>query len=325
MLGLIGSFLALWWSSSRTVTYALAFSHVLGISQLCIGFVFASLLSGLPELLVALFSVYRGIPQLSVGDLIGSNFTDISLVIGLPICVISGMRIPKHELSHLQFLLFLITLLMAMVFSIGLLGRFMGVLLLIAYVLVIAWLWSMERTTVIVREQAELQQQRVALADEQFSLGVLSMKLAFSGGLLLFSAYAAVHIAAHISSLLGLSVFALGSTLFALGTSVPELLFNIQAVRKKEYDLALGNSFGSVLSQGSLILGLLAICSDQPLHLDSVRHIAPFMFFAFGVLGYGLLMRHRISRLHGLIVLLLYTMYLITELYIVRTGPTMLS
>lgn len=317
-IALIGSLFLLWWSGDGVVRYSLATSHILGISGLFIGFALIAFATGLPELVVAIMSTVSGASQMSAGDIIGSNFIDVSLVLGLPALMIRSLHVPKEQFRHLIILLFTITLLMAIIFSLGSLTRVHGLCLVIGYLAAIWWLWRTRQTTIIARDHAEIQQEKIEQQEHLTSKRALLIKLSAMLILLIAASYGAVYAALEIAKYYHISTTLIGATIFALGTSLPELTLSMHAVRKREHDLALGNSFGSVLAQGSFILGMLAMMSPDPIRLDPLRKIAPYMFLAYGIIGYGMIRRNKITKIDGLILTLLYGVFIAVEYFFLR-------
>ncbi len=136
--------------------------------------------------------------------------------------------------------------------------------------------------------------------------------------MILIASEFSVNCAIKLTSLLKFSLETVGATILAIGTSLPELTLAITAVKKKEYSLAIGNSLGSVLEQGTLLLGLLAFASDKPINIVPLRMLAPFMFLSFVILGFGILKRKKLTRIHGAIMVFVFVMFLVYQLIWVR-------
>ena len=312
---LVCGLLILWWSGDKSVRYSRQASYLFGLSTFFIGFVIVSISTGIPELSVALTSVFNKVPNLSVGDIIGSNFTDISLVLGIPTVLFGAIYVRAKERKDLIFSLVLIFLVMGVVFLFGTLKPIHGLLLIGIYIFCLVEFWKSRHIEVAREEEKKHIEEK--LKKEKFLVSKIGtvIKLLVSIALVLVSSQLCVFSAVKIAAFFKISIVSIGSTIIALGTSFPELALSISAVRRKDYSLALGNALGSVLEQGTLILGILAFSSKNSINVRSAISVAPFMFVAFGIVGYGIIKRNRINRLEGIALLLTYVAFIAYQIF----------
>ncbi|MCK4265623.1 sodium:calcium antiporter [Candidatus Babeliales bacterium] len=308
-IGIFAGIVLLWWAGDKAVKFSEEMAHVFGLSTFFVGFIIMSVSTGFPELAVSITSILKGVGSLSAGDIIGSNFSDLALVLGIPAFFAGSIHILKSEYDNFVFMLLITSLVMSSVFIIGSLTAVHGVLLIGLYVYCLLILWKARHVKKIVKEKAELSKERVK------KLVVVSkpwiiLKLVFSLVGLLAASELAVRNAIALAEVFNLSLSTLGATIFAVGTSLPELSVSMSAMKRKDYSLMLGNSLGSVLEQATLILGFLAIAAPSPVHLQYLRSIAPFMFLAFGIIGFGIIKRRKINRFEGGLLILLYVAYI---------------
>jgi cation:H+ antiporter len=306
---LLFSLILLWWAGEWVVRYGLIASRLFGYSRLFVGFVLLAVATGLPELSVALLAFFRGASGLGAGDIVGSNFVDISLVLGLPALIVSSIYVPRAEKQVLMGMLGVTSYVMAVVFCLGRLHPWHSILLIPVFFIAMWLLWQTRHAKEVVEDKfaqvKEKRQEEIYLPGKGGTL----VKLAASLSLLLVASQLVVYFAIAIAHDLKLSLEIIGSTFVAVGTSLPELTISIQSCRRKEYSLALGNSFGSVLEQGSLILGILALISPQPIDITPLYHIIPFMFSAFGIVAFGIGVRNKINRFEGAALVFLFCAY----------------
>ncbi|HJM68497.1 MAG TPA: sodium:calcium antiporter [Candidatus Babeliales bacterium] len=305
----------LWWSGELTVKYAIETAHVFNLSMLFVGFIVISIATGIPELAIAITTLFRGVHSLSVGAILGSNFSDIALVLGIPAFFIQTIIIKKDEYKESVFMLGLSAAVMAFVFLWGELHWWSGIVLILVYFIALATIWHLchvpKAAHAYVHKdlKPEYKSHEVGVGHKVLVVG----KLLASGGLVLFGSHLSVIASIELAKNLPWSIGTIGSTIMAIGTSLPELTIAFIAVRRKEYALAIGASFGSVLEQGTLILGILALFSRTPISISEFTHLAPFMFIAFAITGYGIIRRERINRKEGGALLALYVMFLVYE------------
>lgn len=305
----------LWWSGELTVKYAIATAHIFNLSMFFIGFIVISISTGLPELAITITSLFYGVHQLSVGTILGSNFSDVALVLGLPAFFIRTLLVQKDEYKECVFMLGLSAAVMAFVFLWGELYWWTGILLILVYLIALATIWRLRKIRKATREyfQEELKPEykphEISVEQKILVFG----KLLASGGLVLLGSHLSIVASIALAKHLPWTIGTIGSTIMAVGTSLPELIIAFFAARRKEYALAIGTSFGSVLEQGTLILGILALFSHVPISITQFRHLAPFMFISFAIAGYGIIRRERINRREGGSLILLYLIFLVYE------------
>jgi len=309
---LLLSLCLLWVAGDLSVRYSIQTASMFKMRTLFVGFVLIAISTGFPELSVVIASLFENVTPISAGTILGSNVCDISLVLGLPILLSGKLLIKPEENKDAGPMFFIAALAMALVFLLGSLQRITGLFLILIYFVSLWGLWRNRTRKEMIEEEKE--QERVVLSDGnsffKTKTGII-VKLLCSLALVLVASELVVRFAIKLTSLLSLSLATVGATILAVGTSLPELTLSLQAVRKREYDLAIGNSLGSVLEQGTLLLGILAVSSPTPIKINSLRMIAPFMFLSFAVLGFGLFKRRRLTRIEGSIMLAIFCSFIV--------------
>jgi len=312
-LAILAGFALLIWSADLFVTGASATARNLGVSPLIIGLTVVGFGTSAPEMLVASIAAYGGNPGLAVGNAIGSNITNIALVLGatafiVPLSVHSSIL--KREYPLLIAATLLAVVLMA---TDNALSTIDGILMLLLLFILMTW---------IVR-QALKQRQGNNAADPLSSefddeipadmpmpkaLGLLTTGMV----ILLLSSKLLVWGAIDIATLFGISDLIIGLTIVAIGTSLPELAASIMSARKGEHDIALGNVIGSNMFNTLGVLGIAAIIKPAELTAGVLSRDLPIMvtltvimfMMAFGRRGAG-----EITRTEGAILLLIFIAY----------------
>jgi cation:H+ antiporter len=309
LAGLAIGLLLLWWAGSRSVTYCRQTAEVFGLTRFFVGFVIMAVSTGIPELAVAFTSVFRHVPQLSVGDIIGSNFLDISLVLGIPALFIGPLLVHERQDRHeLLFSLFISCLVMMLVFMFGFLYWWHGIFLILVYLAYLIWLHRIRHPMPAVEVGEVPRGNNNAGSPKQPSPAMkwkTTAKLLASLGLVILAAHMSVEMGIAVAYTFAWRLEVVGVAIFSIGTSLPELVFSVHAVLAKEYSLALGNAFGSVFEQATLILGLLAFISPHGINIKPFFSIIPFMFLSFFIVGFGMLKRRKIGKFEAIGMLLL--------------------
>lgn len=247
------------YGADRLVYGAAVLSRTLGVPPLIIGMTVVGIGTSLPELVVSITAALHQQRDLAVGNVIGSNITNILLIIGAaallrPLCVRSD--IVRRELP----LLLVVTLLCGVLLADDYLSRGEGMILLasgglfILLMLKIARLAQREGLDILTHEQlAELPH------DGNQTVACLWLALAFI--ILPLSSRIVVDNASVLAHYLGVSELVIGLTVLAIGTSLPELATLIAGALKGEDDIALGNIIGSNIFNITIVLGVSTLIS----------------------------------------------------------------
>jgi len=323
-LGIIFGLLVLWWSSDKTVESSIKLSEIFGITTFFIGFVLIAISTGLPELAITIASLWDKVPGVAAGTIIGSNLGDISLVLGVPAILLGTINAKKEDKLNLMFLLMVTSLVMALVFIAGILSFWYGPFLVILYFSSIIWLWKTRSVKVVPHKEVveELGGEEKLKRKKALRTKVtVILKLFGSLFLVVLSSKISIDCAIVVAKNLKFSLISIGATVFAIGTSLPELALSLQAVRKREYSMAFGNAFGSVLEQATLILGILVIGSSKPVDISMLRPIAPLMFLSYAIVAHSLLKKTKVGkkvglgRFEGVILLVLFSIHIVYYLF----------
>lgn len=262
VIAVIFGLLVLIWSADRFVSGAASTAYRLGMSSLLVGMIIVGFGTSAPEIVVSALASYQGNPGLALGNAIGSNISNIALILGItamvsPILVHSN--IVKRELPILGA----VTLFLVFLLRNGLLTRMDGILLIVVFSLVMGWsiYTATHRGNDALESEfdSQLNQPEMTLKNGIFWLVVGMLLLIVSSRLLVWGAV-------EIAVALGVSDLIVGLTVVAVGTSLPELASSIAATRKGEHDIALGNVIGSNLFNTLGVIGLAGVI--HPLAVD---------------------------------------------------------
>ena len=243
------------WSADRFVYGASSVARNLGVSPMIIGLTIVAMGSSAPEMLVSASAAWQGRLDTSVGNALGSNITNILLVIGAA-ALLKPIAVSSLTLKREYPLLVLCTLLGYYFIADNSLSRIEGMMLLAAFIsfimLLVYWGKTAKADDPLVAEiSAELPEP---------ASGVKSVLWVAAGLILLLaSSQLLVHGAVTIARYAGMSDLLIGLTIIAIGTSLPELAASIIGILKGEDDLALGNIIGSNIFNILAVLGLGAV------------------------------------------------------------------
>jgi len=314
--GVVASLIFLWLAGDRVVRYAVELAMALQVTKFFIGFIVLAIAAGIPELAVAVAAAFTGASQISAGDIIGANFSDIALVSGL-IFVLAGRIALRHaDRMKLIQMLAVTGSVIAVVFVLGSVGKVFGFLLIIFYAIALYVIRHKKKKHDIWQDEVQAITHDITTTKDVVltSRFGLITKLFFSVVGVLGCSWLVVHCAVALSVLFEAQLETIGATICALGTSLPELAMGLTALKRKEYEIALAPTLGSVLEHSTLVLGVLGMCSRYPVSFATLHGAGIFMFIGFVLMIFFLWLARPLARWQGGILLALYVVYLAYEL-----------
>ena len=252
------------WSADRFVYGASALAKNIGISTMMIGLTIVAMGSSAPEIVVSAMASANGNMNTAVGNALGSNITNIALVLGIT-ALVKPLVVASTTLKRELPALLVITLIAVAFLFDGELASYEGLILMGLFVFVLAmmaWLsLQVDKEDPLVAETADEIPSNVSTTSALIWVGV---------GLVLLplSAHFLVDSAVEIARYFGISDLVIGLTIIAFGTSLPELAASIAGVLKGEDDLALGNIIGSNIFNLLAVLGMPGLIAPGLLDPD---------------------------------------------------------
>ncbi len=265
---LVAGFLLLAWSADQLVSSALQLGQRLNISAYIIGFLVLGFGTSAPELLVSGLSAWQGNPGLAIGNALGSNITNILLILGITLCV-SPLYLHENALRRDFIILIAATALFTVLIFDRQLQFHDGLILLASMV---ALLYYMTRRKL---EEQATEQARPASTEKK--LAALWAGLLVSLAVLLLSSKLVVWSSLSLAKLLGISDLAIGLTMVALGTSLPELATCLASALKKRSELVLGNIVGSNIFNTLGVVGTASVIASYPVPREIYTRDLPVM------------------------------------------------
>lgn len=268
VLLILGGLVLLKYGADYLLSGAVGVARRFGLSELVIGLTIVAVGTSAPELVTAIAAALRGDSGIVLGNAIGSNVANLTLILGAG-ALLSRIPTDREMILVQKPVLAGITVLCALLLLDGQLSRLDGALLMI--VIVVFTVWLLRRGGGDAPVETAMQEAGQQPLWQQ--LGLLALGL---GGLVLGAAWL-VRGASGIAEMLGVGSTAIGATVVGLGTSAPELAATFAAVRRKRYAILLGNLVGSCQFNLAAILGIPAlitpIVADRSimlLHLPAV-------------------------------------------------------
>ena len=294
----------LYYGGELLVNNAVRLAGRLKISSLVVGLTVVAFGTSAPELAATLAATVQGLPELALGNVVGSNIANVGLILGLTALLYPLQSSPSFVRRELPVMVGVGALLVPVLWD-GVVGRVEGALLLLLLGGYLFYLLKLEPDTV----QVGTPEAAGGEAADETPLWRSLLLIAVGVGLLVGGARLLVLGAVAIARAFGVPEAVIGLTLVAFGTSLPELASSVVAALRKETDIILGNIVGSNIFNVLAVLGVTALVT--PVREDFAR-VAPdlVVMLAFSVALLPLMFaRNRLGRLGGGLLLLAYVGY----------------
>ncbi len=297
------SLLLIGFLSDRIIRYVLVISKGLGLSEMAAGFVLLSVVTSLPELSVSALAAISGEGGLSVGNVLGSNIANLTVIIGLAVffskTVVSLKGESQKELVRFLFISSIIPL---FIVQRGTLSPVLGLVLLILFGYF---------SFVVSRKTGKIEcLDKVKKGD----FAIAGIKFVVSIALVILLSKLAVDSAIDIADSFGLAASIIGATVIGLGTSLPELATTIQALKKRLYSMALGNIFGSCITNVTLILGVSSMLSFSEVNVLAVENIMFYVLLSSLTMWYLVSSTESIGRKAALVLCIIYVLFVLQQI-----------
>ena len=270
------------------------------ISPMIIGLTIVAMGTSMPELSVSITSSLIGKNDMSLANVVGSNMFNILMALGVSSLIIN-LPIKKDSIKFdIPFLIGIGTLLLLMLFDLKL-SIFEGLILIGIFVF---YLWKtlkpmLKKKDKDIKENEEKNK-------SMFKMIVISL-VGIIG--IIIGGNMVVDNASKIAEIFGMSQNLIGLTIVAVGTSLPEFVTSIMAIKKGENEIAIGNVVGSNIFNILLILGVSSVVN--PLIINIVGLIDVLFMIASSVLLYLFIRKNKnLNRYQGIIFILLYVGYI---------------
>ena len=277
-----------------------SFAEEKGISPHVVGVTIVAFGTSLPELLVSIISSLNGYNDLALGNIVGSNISNIGLVLSVSTFifyyVLKTEISPDEDANNDSYVMLLAVLLLYFFATDKSISQIEGIVFFSLYIIYIFWLY------------------RRTKGDEVSSEDSKTSYLFLVGGLvaLLIGAQLTVDSAVEIALAVGIPEIVIGLSVVAVGTSLPELAGTISAARMGHKEIAVGNVIGSNIANIFLVMGVLSIINPIAVEDFVVEQTLPLLIL-LTIVTFGLI-RLTLNRLSGslLFAFFLFFIYQLT-------------
>jgi cation:H+ antiporter len=277
-------------------------SYVVGLTIVAIG-------TSLPELVSSIFAVAKGSPEIVAGNVVGSNITNICLVLGLA-AILGGRLFVSREIVKIDLpMLASSAALLGLTALDGTISRAEGVLLLAGALIYGVYGLRMSRPSPAAQAKIGAAVQEDLGLERGRLRPMVLLKLIGGAAVLYFAAEYTIKSVIELSALFDVGADVIAISAVALGTSLPELVVSVVAARRGKLEIAIGNVLGSNVFNAFAVAGIPALIAPLPV-TDPVRMIGlPFMGVAT-VLYFFMAQDREVTRWEGMLLALFYILFL---------------
>ncbi|MCQ2350416.1 MAG: calcium/sodium antiporter [Paludibacteraceae bacterium] len=311
-LFLIAGLVLLFLGGDYLVDGAVDIANRFKVSPLIVGMTIVAFGTSAPEFIVSLESAIGGHPEISLGNVIGSNIANIGLILGFT-ALILPLAVQKATFTRDMPFLLIISILLFAVLKDGVVSRFEGIMFVA--LIICHTLWCIKQTPRPEKETVAEPKYKLWVAIA-ITLGAV-IALTIGSDLLIMGASA-------LAKSWGISERVIAVTIVAFGTSIPELVTSIIAAAKKQADIAIGNIVGSNIFNILFVLGTSAtICPISNYNFDVFKFdlwwmIGFVLFLLIAIFPFKRVVLKKsypdtrystLGRIPGAVMFLAYTLY----------------
>ncbi len=299
LVGLIIGLALLAYSSDKAVEHSVSIALEWKLSPLIIGLVLVSLGTDLPEIVNSIMSSALGHGDINIGDSLGSVLTQITLVLGLIPFLGGKFKVKRKEVAIIGACEVLALMLAVSIAEKGYISNINGLFL------VASWPIFMLITRKVTAKNVTEKEHAVPRTDRRPSYHFVVASLGFIG--VAIGAYVVIQSVITLSAAFDVPEYLISFFIVAIGTSLPELVVDLTAIRKKQYELAIGDAIGSCIVDatlscgiGPLLMGKIKVTGELALITGSYAILASIVVIL------TLALREKVDKKAGALFIFLY-------------------
>jgi len=243
LLAFIAGFFILVYCSDKAVEHSVIIASSWRIHPILIGLIFVSIGTDLPEIMNSIIASWMGHSDINVGNALGSTFTQMTLILGLIALLGKNFKVDKKEILIIGVCEILSLILAVSIVEKGFISRINALFLVISWILLMLVVRTMTKKDHVFEGKFERKLHHFVIA----VLGFLGVA---------FGSYILVESIIAISTIFRVSEYFISFFVASIGTSLPELAVDLHAVRKGQYEIAIGDIIGSSIVDATLAIGI---------------------------------------------------------------------
>jgi cation:H+ antiporter len=300
ILGLIGGIIIISISSDRAIKHSSLLAKALGISPLIIGLTIVSIGTDLSEIFNSIISCALGHGDIDVGDSVGSDLTQLTLIFGLLPIICGAFYVKRKEIVIMGICEILSLIVIYSVVEKGYFTRINAIFMVGSLGLYFIIMYHITEETII--ETGKMIEVTEVEKSKKYHLLIAS--ISFVG--VTIAAYMIVNSVILISTYFNVHEYIISFFIVAIGTSLPELAVDVNALRRRENEIAIGDIVGSCIVDSTLSIGIGQVLFPQAvsayLAIPTITYTIIASFIVFIVIA----IRQKVDKKAGVLFILLY-------------------
>ncbi len=306
IIALLSGFILLIWSADKFIENGVKIANIFKISPFIIGITILGFGTSIPEILVSALAAIEGNTGLSIGNAIGSNIFNISLILGIS-AIISPINVQWKILKKEWLFLMITTLCAGLLLWDYRLDFKDGLILSSLLVLFFAYIFKQAKN----KTHHNFDEFKHSVNKNQIKKTQIILIISLT--VLISSAELVAWGGVEVAKIFGISDLIIGLSIIALGTSLPELAISISSILKKQYTMVVGNVIGSNIFNTIAVLAIPGLIHPSDVPIEVINRDYPVMLLLtilMFVVSYKFNKKHIINRLEGFFLIGIFSLYM---------------
>lgn len=304
---------ALAWLGTKLVKILIEIAEYLHLREFIVGFFVMAVAASLPNFFVDINAALHNISGLALGDTIGGNIVDLTLVLALAVFFSGGILSTDSQMVQGSTIFTSALAILPLVFVMtGKITRIDGLILIFAFFVYSYWLFSKEERFKKIYTERKIKNIKSGLAFLETII-----KAALLIALLILASYGIIYSAQFFAQILMAPIAIIGLLIVGLGNCFPETYFSILSAKKEQNWMILGDIMGSIVVCATLDLGVVALISPiQVVTISSFYIAAIFTVLAAFIFWFAIKTGKAITKKEGILLLSVYILFLLSEIFL---------
>ena len=234
-------------SSTNKLSIAMKMSGFLA------SFIFIGLATSAPEIFISILSSLSGRSQIAIGNALGSNIANISLVFAIGFFFVKSEKLLNQESNRFFIILSVLSLVSFIFLYDGMLSFIDSLIILFVFVL-----------SILIINYEKNEDKKNNMVQDKLAMIIFTFLVGIS--LLLYGSKLFLNGSISIAKYIGVSDYIIGLSITAIGTSLPELAATIESARKKKFDFIIGNILGSNIFNITIVIGVAGLITETAIN-----------------------------------------------------------
>jgi cation:H+ antiporter len=298
ILVLIVGLALLAFSSDMAVEHSVSIASALGASPLMIGLILVSIGTDLPEVANSIVASKVGHGDINVGDSLGSILAQITLVLGLLPFLVGTFKVERKEVGIMGACQVLALIIAVSMTEKGYITR------MNAFLLVASWMIFMLIVRNVTKKEAAEKKHTAPSTDRRHFYHFRRAVLGFVG--IAIGAYVVIQSVIALSAVFHISEYLISFFVVAVGTSLPELVVDLTAIRRSQYELAIGNTIGSCIFDACFSIGIGPLIFPTAVSGGLATITGSYAILVSTAVILTLALREKVDKISGVFFIFLY-------------------